>query len=67
MDPCVTTAGVTLTSPPITIVPVLALTITFAFGLAGSISIFSSILTNATFCAESFDYLTLIEEAYRGR
>ena len=54
MEPCVTTAGVTLTSPPITIVPVLALTMTFALGLEGSISIFSSRLTNATFWAGSF-------------
>ena len=48
-DPWVTAAGVTLTSPPITIVPVLALTTTLAAGLAGYTSIFSNKLTNATF------------------
>ena len=66
MEPCVTTAGVTLTSPPITIVPVLALTMTFALGLEGSISIFSSKLTNATFWAGSFGDLTFIDDASNG-
>ena len=66
MEPCVTTTKIALTSPPITIVPVLALTMTFALGLEGSISIFSSRLTNATFWAGSFGDLTFIEEASNG-
>ena len=64
--PCVTAVGVTLTSPPITIVPVLALTTTLALGLAGSTSIFSSKLTKDTFCAGSSGDLTFIEVASKG-
>ena len=66
MEPWVTTAGVTLTSPPITIVPVRAFTMTLALGLEGSTSIFSSKLTKATFCEGSFGDLTLIDEASSG-
>ena len=65
-DPCVTTEGVTRTSPPMTIVPVRELTITLAAGRAGSTSIFSSRLTKDTFCAGSIGARTLIVEASRG-
>ena len=48
-EPCVTAAGVTRTSPPMTIVPVRAFTTTFADWRSGSISIFSSMEIKATF------------------
>ena len=47
-DPWVTTAGVTRTLPPMTMVPVRELTITLAAGRAGSTSTFSSRLKKAT-------------------
>ena len=65
-EPWVTAAGVTLTSPPITMVPVLALTTTFAAGREGSTSMFSKRLTNATFWLGSLGDLTFIDDASKG-
>ena len=59
--PWLTAAGVTLTSPPITIVPVLAFTTTLAIGSAGSTFIFSSKLIKLTFWDGSFGARTEID------
>ena len=52
----------TRTSPPITIVPLRALTITFAAGRAGSTSMSCKRLTKDTFCPGSDGARTLIDE-----
>ena len=59
--PWLTAAGFTLTSPPITIVPVLAFTTTLAIGEAGSTSMFSSKLIKLTFWDGSLGALTDID------
>ena len=59
--PCATAAGDILTSPPITTVPVLELTTTFAFGVTGSKLRFSSKPINETFWEAWVGVLTLIE------